>query len=269
MTRCAVTEIENMSTLSWNGLFGLSLVRIGRHLEVKAVNKVWGVARDLFADVAPTELQPNPAVLRATRNAAQAVITHYALVSGQCLAHFFRNSIHSRNWMTVREPREPRLVVEMVLKEVHVFDAQLARVLGDPRKPRGPDHPRRLLGRAKNPMELEMDRLWAKKMPVFAPIPFNRNGAAVGILRIAFKALYEYVREESFGKFGLQQIQVDCAFLAEMCRDFVSTEDMGTLDSLLDEAVNSTSQRCDQPQLMDASIVEGICEEKKKSFKFE
>lgn len=273
MPRVAVAELEAVSQLDWSGLFGLAMVRIGRHLEVKAIHKVWGVAKDLFAaggEVGAAELVPHPAVIKATRGAAQSVITHYAHRSGQRLAHFFRNSIQSRNWMTVREPRDPRLVVEMVLKEVHAFDAQLARILGDPRKPREVSHHRCTLGRFKNSMELEMERLWAKKLQVFAPIPFNRNGAIVGILRIAFKALYEYMREETFAKFGLQQIQVDCAFLAEVVRDFVEAEDAGVLDSLLDEVVTSASQRCDDPVLMDASVVEALCDEKKKKlFKFE
>jgi len=109
-----------------------------------------------------------------------------------------------------------------------------------------------------------MERLWAKKLQVYAPVPFNRNGAVVAILRIAFKALYEYLREETFAKFGLQQIQVDCAFLAEAARDYVEQEDASLLDSLLDEVVTSTSQRCDDPVLMDASVVEALCDEKKR-----
>merc|ERR1712217_950344 len=177
----------------------------------------------------------------------------------------------TRNWMTVREPRDPRKVVEMVLKEVHAFDAQLAGILGDPRKLREAGHQRRTLNRFKNSMELEMERLWAKKLQVFAPIPFNRNRAIVGILLIAFKALYEYMREETFAKFGLQQIQVDCAFLAEVVRDFVEAEDASLLDSLLDEVVTSAKQRCcDDPVLMEASVVEALCDEKKKKlFKLE
>ncbi|OLQ06779.1 Lon protease-like, mitochondrial [Symbiodinium microadriaticum] len=246
-------EMKQVADLEWCGLFALALVRVGRHLEVKAINKVWGVAKDLFegAEAAAAELQPNAVVLKSTRGAAQAVITQYATMSGQRLAHFFRNSVQSRNWMTVREPQEPRKVVEMVLREVHAFDAQLARLLGDPRKPKTGDH-RRNLSRFKNSMELEVERLWAKKLQVFAPIPFNRNGAIVGILRIAFKAFFEYVREETFGKYGLQQIQLDCAFIAEMVRDFVENDDASVLDSLLDEVVASAQLRCVEPVAMDA-----------------
>ncbi|CAJ1442462.1 unnamed protein product, partial [Effrenium voratum] len=261
--------IKAVEELDWCGVFALALVRVGRHLEVKAINKVWAVAKDLFERAEGVgELQPNAAVLKATRSAAQLVITHYATMSGQRLAHFFRNSVQSRNWMTVREPQEPRKVVEMVLREVRAFDTQLARLLGDPRKPKSSDH-RRSSNRFKNSMELEVERLWARKLQVYAPIPFNRNGAILGILRIAFKAFFEYVREESFGKFGLQQIQVDCAFIGEMVRDFLENDDASVLDSLLDEVVASAQQRCVEPVPMEPSVVEARCEEKKKKFRFD
>merc|ERR1711933_628403 len=154
--------------------------------------------------------------------------------------------------------------------EVHAFDAQLEKILGDSRKPRVADYQRRTLRSIKNSMELEMERLWAKKLQVFAPIPFNRNGTIVGILRIAFKALYEFMREETFAKFGLQQIQVDCAFLADVARsDFVEAEDANVLDSLLDEVIESAKLRCVEPVLMNATSVETLCDEKKRGFKLD
>jgi len=273
-----VMQLDQVANLDWSGLFGLALVRIGRHLEVKAINKMWAVANELFVDGETIDgaLQPPPpGLMTATRLAAEAMITHYVMVSGQRLAHFFRNSVQSRNWMTVREPRDPRLVVEMVLKEVEAFSKQLSRILGDQQK-LTTGHQRRTLSRYKSEMALEMEkmeRLWAKSLLVFDRIPFNRNRALVGILRIAFKALYEYMRDETFSKFGLQQIQVDCAFLQEAARDFVAAEDASMLENLLDEVLNSAIQRCNDPQLMDQEKVEAICDEKNKkkktSIKFE
>eukprot|EP00929_Paragymnodinium_shiwhaense_P069340 TRINITY_DN34984_c0_g1_i1.p1 TRINITY_DN34984_c0_g1~~TRINITY_DN34984_c0_g1_i1.p1 ORF type:complete len:794 (-),score=181.58 TRINITY_DN34984_c0_g1_i1:347-2728(-) len=262
--------------LPWSGLYGLALVRMARHLETKAIEKVWLVAKEIFtASVEvvekPSELAAPPSLSKALRRTGQAMIAHYTLASGQRLAHFFRNSVQSRNWMTVREPREPRLVVDIVLKELYAFDGQLARLLGDPRKARNLDGRRGRLGNQRSSIEIEMERLWAKKLPVFAPIPFNRSGVVVGILRIAFKALYEYMREESFAMYGLQQIQLDCAFLRESIKEFVSPEDAGAhdLDSLLDEVVASASARCVEPVLMQRIVVETLCDEKKRGFKFE
>jgi len=262
MARAACTELEAVAALRWCGLFGLALVRIGRHLEVQLIAKIWDVARDLFAsgDFSAAELTPHPAVIKATRTAAQAVITHYAFLHGQRLAGKLGEIVRLSDGAASRDAWALYAVVE----EVHTIDAQLSRILGDPRKAREASHHRLALNHCKNSMELEMERLWAKKLQVFAPIPFNRNGAILGVLRIAFKALYEHAREQTFTKSGLQQLQVDCAFLLEAVRDFVEAEDAGVLESLLDEAVTSASQRCREPELLEASVVEALCEERKK-----
>eukprot|EP00927_Polykrikos_kofoidii_P038452 TRINITY_DN32796_c0_g1_i1.p1 TRINITY_DN32796_c0_g1~~TRINITY_DN32796_c0_g1_i1.p1 ORF type:complete len:812 (+),score=188.65 TRINITY_DN32796_c0_g1_i1:91-2526(+) len=266
----AVGVLDDIANLGWSGLFGLALVRIGRHFELKGVAKCFEVARDIVGGADGMLADAHTLLVKELRGAAQAVMSHYSVTSGQRLAHFFRNSVQSRNWMTVREPREPRLVVEIVLREVHAFDAQLARLLGDPRKLRASDARRGMHRGQKNfEMLLAIEREYAKKLRVFAPIPFNRNGVIVGILRIAFKALYEYMREETFAKYGLQQIQLDCAFLAEVVRDFVEAEDAGVLDSLLEEVVASATKRCVDPVLMKAEVIEGLCDDKKQGFKFD
>jgi len=262
MARVACWELEGVASWAWSGLFGLALVRIGRHLELKAIGKVLDVARDLFAtaDFAANELQPHPAVLKATRSAAQAVITHYVFVNGQQLAIALRDSVCASDVASRSDARGPCAAVGAALKEVHAVDGQLACILSDPRKGREASHQHCVLKHFRNSMELEMERLWAKKLQVYAPIPFNRNGAVLGVLRIGFKALFEYAREQTFAKSGLHQIQVDCAFLLEAVRQFVEAEDAGVLESLLDEAVTSASQRCPEPELLEASVVEAICD---------
>ena len=214
------------------------------------------------------DMVPCPLVQKSIAAASEAAIAHFVLVSGQRLAHFLRNSVQSRRGREAKEPLEPSVVVEMVFKEVCGYDAQLARALSDPRKPKSSAH-RRVFSLNKSPMELEMELMLARKTQVFAAIPFNRNGAVVGILRIAFKALYEYVREETFPKFGLQQIQVDAELFGEIARDFVEAEDASTLGSLLAEAVHSASQRCAEPEMMEASTVEAICARKKRTMRIE
>jgi len=257
LPRLAAPELDALGRRAWRGLFGLILVRIGRHLEVKVISKVWGVAKDMFAPYG-AELMPPPAVVRATRAGAQAVITHYTLVAGQRLVQLVRACLRQTAWLdATSEPRDA-LLLPIVAKELHTWDAQLARILADPRK-EYPD--RRSLAQFRNSMEREMERLLAKKLQTFAPVPFNRNGVLVGILRIAFKALYEDVREVTFGKYGLQQVQVDCAFLTLFVQGFVEGDDAGLLESLLSEALTSSMARCIEPVLMDAALVEALCEE--------
>jgi len=267
VSRLAPAEIDSFAQLTWRGLYGLILVRMGRHLEVKVIGKVWGAARDMFTScAAATDLVPHPELIKATRNAAQAVITHYSFIGGQRLAHFFRDSIQGCDWSSSGEPSDTHFLARVV-KDMRRWDTQLARILGDPRKDR--DAERRPLNLWKNSMELEMERLLVKKLQAFVRTPFNRNGVEVGILRIAFKALTEYVREATFSKFGLQQIQVDCALLSTFVQGFTEDDDATILCSLLNEVVVSASQRCDNPAFMDAALVEALCEEKKKEFDLE
>lgn len=258
-------ELDQFGALGWNGLFGLILVRMGRHLEVKVISKVWSVARDMFSEsAASVELTPHPSLIRATRGAAQALITHYTLVAGHRLGHFFLSCLHAGDWSVRCEPRDPRFLAQVV-RDMRTWDAELALILGDPRKERTIE--RRPLGHhTKDSMELEMERLWAKKLQAFSPSPFNRNGVVVGILRIGFKALYEYVRDMTFTKYELHQIQLDCACLSAFAQDFTEVEDASMLGALLNEAVTSAAQRCDDPMLMDAAILESLCEDKKRQF---
>jgi len=265
--------LHEVNSLEWVGMFALALARIGRRLDDKSVAKIWAAAADLFGSDASArqELAPSTAseAARAVQEAAQAVVSHFVAVSGQRLGHFFRNSVQRCKWMTLKEAKEPSLVVEMVLKEVSTYDAQLARFFEDPRKTRSAaSHARRSYW-SKNSMELEMERLWARKLQVFAAVSLSRQGAIVGILRIAFKALCEYVREETMCQFGLHQVQVDCAILSEGVRDFVgdAEDDAGLLDSLLGEVVNCATQRCVDPRPLDAAAVEVICEEKRKELR--
>lgn len=259
----AAAEVAQFSALPWCELFGLALVRMGRHFEVKVIGKVFAVAQDMFAaSAAAAALVPPPALIRAARGAAQAVITHYTLTAGHALVTYLRNAVAGHDWLTAKEPRDVYLPTQVV-RHMYTWDAQLALILGDPRR----DKERRLLALMKSTMELEMERMLAKKVQTFAATPFNRNGVEVGILRIGFKALYELAREGTFGTFGLQQLQVDCALLSAFVQDFVDTDDSGALCSLLSEAVSSAIQRCKEPELMHSARVEALCEEKRRELK--
>merc|ERR1711972_84449 len=196
------------------------------------------------------------------------MLSHYTVVGGQRLAHFLRNSVKQKDWAQGKVPTEPSLVVEMVFKEVHVLDMQLGRMLEDPRRTRAGAH-RRNFVMNRSSMEQEIERQWAKKLQIFAPPAFSRSGAVACVLRIAYKALFEYVREETFATYGLQQLQLDTELLRELSQDFVENEDAAMLGALLDEAVNSASQRCDDPVLMEVNLIEVICDQKKRRLRFE
>lgn len=75
-----------------------------------------------------------------------------------------------------------------------------------------------------------------------------------GIIKISLKTLLECVRLRTFGRFGLQQVQVDCHFLQLYLWRFVADEELVHL--LLDEVVASSfALRCRTPVPMEPSVV--------------
>jgi len=103
-----------------------------------------------------------------------------------------------------------------------------------------------------------LQKLFTEKIEVFTSVEFSKVSVLTGIIKIALKTLLECVRLRTFSKFGLQQIQVDTHYLQLLLWRFV--DDESVVHFLLDEAVNSAIHRCIQPELMEPSVVEMICE---------
>lgn len=91
-----------------------------------------------------------------------------------------------------------------------------------------------------------------------ASCPCPQVSVLTGIIKISLKTLLECVRLRTFGRFGLQQVQVDCHFLQLYLWRFVADEELVHL--LLDEVVASAALRCPDPVPMEPSVVEVICE---------
>uniref|UniRef100_A0A915JVH3 Vacuolar protein sorting-associated protein 51 homolog n=1 Tax=Romanomermis culicivorax TaxID=13658 RepID=A0A915JVH3_ROMCU len=103
-----------------------------------------------------------------------------------------------------------------------------------------------------------LGKLWTEKVEYFSSVQFNRLSVTSGVVKICLKTLLESVRLKTFGKFGLQQMQVDCRYLQTLLWRFVQDEKL--VDTLLDEILSSTLNRCIEVQLMEPSVIELICE---------
>ncbi|XP_013928025.1 PREDICTED: vacuolar protein sorting-associated protein 51 homolog [Thamnophis sirtalis] len=103
-----------------------------------------------------------------------------------------------------------------------------------------------------------IQKLFSERIDIFSPVEFNKVSVLTGIIKISLKTFLECVRLRTFGRFGLQQIQVDCYYLQLYLWRFVSDENL--VHFLLDEIVGSTAHRCLDPVPMEQSVIEVICE---------
>ena len=53
-----------------------------------------------------------------------------------------------------------------------------------------------------------IQKLFSEKIEVFTSVALNRESVITGVIKIGLKTLLECVRMRTFGRYGLQQMQV-------------------------------------------------------------
>ncbi|KAF9972567.1 Vacuolar protein sorting-associated protein 51 [Actinomortierella ambigua] len=109
-----------------------------------------------------------------------------------------------------------------------------------------------------NMLMSNIDKLFSDRVDIFTRcMDMNRTGILFGIIKIVLKATAEAVRLGTYGRGGLQQIQVDAEFAKVWLWRF-STADERFMYSILEETQQTAYRRCIDPVPLDASAVESI-----------
>jgi len=74
------------------------------------------------------------------------------------------------------------------------------------------------------------------------------------------RSLLEFIRQKTIGKNGFQQLQVDTHFLRVNLQRF--SDDVGYINSLIDEVLQTATDRCTDFSPLEQHIVIKICDEK-------
>ena len=73
-----------------------------------------------------------------------------------------------------------------------------------------------------NSLLSNIQKLFSERVDVFGPVEFSRSSVLTGIIKITLKTLLECVRLKTFGKFGLQQLQVVLRILCNKLKNLRS-----------------------------------------------
>ncbi|XP_060711777.1 vacuolar protein sorting-associated protein 51 homolog [Hemiscyllium ocellatum] len=212
------------------------------------------------------------------REAAQKLLNHYVKVQGLNVSQMLRKSVETRDWLNTIEPRNVRAVMKRVVEDITSIDVQVGLLYEEGvRKAHSSDSSKRTFSVYSSsrqqaryapsytpsaPMDTNLlsniQKLFSERIDIFSPVEFNKVSVLTGIIKISLKTFLECVRLRSFGRYGLQQIQVDCQYLQLYLWRFVSDENL--VHFLLDEIVASTAHRCLDPVTMEQSVIEVICE---------
>lgn len=212
------------------------------------------------------------------REAAQKLLNHYVKVQGLIISQMLRKSVETRDWVNTIEPRNVRAVMKRVVEDTTSIDVQVGLLYEEGvRKAHSSDSSKRTFSVYSSsrqqvryapsytpsaPMDTNLlsniHKLFSERIDIFSPVEFNKVSVLTGIIKISLKTFLECVRLRTFGRYGLQQIQVDCHYLQMYLWRFVSDENL--VHFLLDEIVGSAAHRCLDPSPMEQSVIEVICE---------
>ncbi|XP_046444096.1 vacuolar protein sorting-associated protein 51 homolog isoform X3 [Daphnia pulex] len=220
-------------------------------------------------------LTPISVITLDFKQTSQSLLQSYVQSESHVLVQMIRKSMDSRDWLTASEPRGVRPVIKRVLEEISRVDSHAAQLYEEgSRKERSSDSSRRTHHSSRmqqksswsslGPSQLDssllnnIQKLFSERIDLSGTVEPNKGSVVMAIIKICLKGFLECVRLKTFGKYGIQQIQVDCYYLQLFLWRFTFDENL--VHSLLDEILSSAVQRCLEPVLMEPGVVELICE---------
>ncbi|XP_043931749.1 vacuolar protein sorting-associated protein 51 homolog [Protopterus annectens] len=256
----------------------LLLSRLCLDYETSTISYILTLTDEQFLVQDHSPVTPVTALCADAREAAQKLLNHYVKVQGLIISQMLRKSVETRDWINTIEPRNVRAVMKRVVEDTTSIDVQVGLLYEEGvRKAQSSDSSKRTFSvystsrqltryapsyTPSAPMDTNLlsniQKLFSERIDIFSPVEFNKVSVLTGIIKISLKTFLECVRLRTFGRYGLQQIQVDCYYLQLYLWRFVSDENL--VHFLLDEIVGSTAHRCLDPIPMEQSVIEVICE---------
>ncbi|KOB76980.1 Protein fat-free-like protein [Operophtera brumata] len=257
-----VKKMACVQTANNNIPFELQLILAKLCLEMQetGVNTLHGHLLKLLEEAAPgltIEGIETNSVMVHLATAAQSALDSEVIFIGQTAAQMLRVSVLARDWLRAPEPRGPRAVCRRVVETLASADSAASQLFPTSIKPSSDSSRRTIWSRAPSSFS-PLNRIFSERIEVFSPAGADRAALSNGALKVALKALVECVRLRTFGRHGLQQLQVDVHFLQQRLSCMGNDERL--LNALLEDALASAQLRCVDPQLMEPSIVDIICE---------
>ncbi|KPJ05963.1 Protein fat-free-like [Papilio machaon] len=238
----------------------LILAKLCLELQENGVSTLHNHLVKLLEEAAPgltVDNKDKNSVIVNLSTAAQAALDSEVVFIGQTAAQMLRVSVLARDWLRAPEPRGPRAVCRRVVETLASADSAASQLFPTSVKPSSDSSRRTIWSRAPSSFS-PINRIFSERIEVFSPAGADRGALSNGALKVALKALVECVRLRTFSRHGLQQLQVDVHFLQQRLSCMGNDERL--LNALLEDALASAQLRCVDPQLMEPSIVDIICE---------
>jgi len=200
---------------------------------------------------------------RCFKEAQSSLIRFYAEFNGRKSSDLMIKNLDGCNWLKFREPRDIRLATEFIIKDFITCSQELVILFGVEKKASNATSLQRR-PTTKNRYDQEIERMFESKTTIFGEVEYSRSGVLLSIGRILLKTLSEYIRRETFGKFGYQQIEIDVNFIKYALTEIIGISECAELIGMIEEIIASLNARCIEPESVSATTLETIIEQKRK-----
>ncbi|KAL5021768.1 hypothetical protein ScPMuIL_000923 [Solemya velum] len=219
----------------------LILSRLCANFETQIITYLFSLTEEQFLLEERNSITSVSELCNQAKATAQKCLNHYVRVQGLAISQMLRKSVETRDWLNTIEPRNVRAVMKRVVEDITAIDSQVGQLYEEGvRKERSSDssrrtHPYSLTNPQKrgpwnftpsidNSLMSNIQKLFSEKIEIFSAVEFSKVSVLTGIIKISLKTFMECVRLRTFGRYGLQQIQVDTHYLQLYLWKFVSDE---------------------------------------------
>lgn len=226
-----------------------------QHLSNKSAVYLLNLCREQFSLTPEEGLTDISVVTLEVKTRAQKLVRCYAEKTGLALGE----TLVKGCTMLVQPAATPsaiRASVRRLVEEMNSCDGELALLLGGDSKPKDVRVSRRPITTA---LDAARDSLWCERIDFHLQIHFNRASIITAIVKVVLKIFIESIRLQTYSKFGVEQVQVDCYYLQRCLAALVSDEVV--VNSMVDQALSSALKRCQDPVLVHPSRLAQLCEQ--------
>ncbi|KAI6661613.1 Vacuolar protein sorting-associated protein 51-like [Oopsacas minuta] len=257
--------------------FLLVLCRFCMELYNSTISFLTSKSDEMFQAELSEPLEASPVKntrIRANKTASN-LLNRFVYLSGDQLSQLFSDNLVTQDWMLpTTEPNDVTLVIKRSVDELSYLDSLAGMLFVEGVKEESSEGSKKnyLQGYQQRKLfhghhsgssqigSINVSRLFSERMTYYYSVNFNKFSILTGIIKITLKGFLEAVRACTFGKYGLQQMQLDLAYLHIYIWRFVANENL-ILD-LIEDILTSSVSRCIDPILMDTSVIDLICQEK-------
>ena len=110
----------------------------------------------------------------------------------------------------------------------------------------------------KSALDIDMERILAKKSHHFEKSDLNRNSLLLSILKSILKGIIENFRRLRFDKFGFQQVEIDMYFVVQICYEMVAVDDESLIIGFYFEMIMNAAEMCSEVVHVEQAAVENV-----------